>query len=847
MAAEPIGQAFVEIRADLTKLDADAAGVGERLTNALKPPNLSDDYHRVAQQMRDALGVPSVFEMLKENAGKAGESVRQSFVEAEDKSNAALSGIGKGDEFANVKSDAAKAGDEIKSQLTGASTHSKDQLSSVGSHGGNVFGKLALAASGLGVGFFLKDSLKAADESASGFAGLQKIIESTGHAAGLTADQVAKIASQQSVKIGVDDDEIIKAQEVLLTFKNIGGDSFSTVTGLAADMSKVFGGDLTGSATQLGKALNDPTQGISALSRVGVTFTDQQKEQIKTMQAAGDMAGAQAVVMKELKSEVGGAAEASATGTQKIGVAFGNMKENLGAGLAQALGAIAPSLTALIDSLGPPLVALGTSLGSLLPPLLAALAPALSGITQILPIMANSFGSLFKAIAPVIPILATGLVATLKILQPILPEIIAGLIAFKTAVAIEKTIGSAKAAIDGFSESSKVAQALTKVWTGIQTAFNFVMDANPIVLVGIAIAALVAAIVVAYFKFDAVRKIVDDVWQIMQKVWDWIENVFVLMWHGLHAAIDTVVSVIQGLWDKTEGLRGFIAGVFSVVWEAWRLQFLVARDAIQIVIAIIEWLWNNVLAPFVGFLGSVFAVAWEGFKLGFSLAHDAVQFVIDKVMWLWHNVLAPVADFLGSVFAAAMSGFHLAFTLARDAVQWVVDKIDFLWHVALEPLVGFVAGAFATGMGVAKSILGDIRDAFQWVIDKIDALIGWIGKIKFPDVPGWMKSIGGGIGSAFSAINPFNAIGGIFDRPTLGVFAEAGKEAIIPTTLPGRAMQLMQDSGLGAMWDRGGGSGNRSTTATVQFNGGQNFYDGTNADLVAQRVSVALAVRMVNA
>jgi phage-related protein len=61
----------------------------------------------------------------------------------------------------------------------------------------------------------------------------------------------------------------------------------------------------------LGKALNDPTTGLSALTRVGVTFSDQEKEQIKTMMAHNDVAGAQKVMLKELSSEFGGSAEAA--------------------------------------------------------------------------------------------------------------------------------------------------------------------------------------------------------------------------------------------------------------------------------------------------------------------------------------------------------------------------------------------------------------------------------------------------------------------------------------------------------------------------------------------------------
>lgn len=87
----------------------------------------------------------------------------------------------------------------------------------------------------------------------------------------------------------------------------------------------------------------------------------------------------------------------------------------------------------------------------------------------------------------------------------------------------------------------------------------------------------------------------------------------------------------------------------------------------------------------------------------------------------------------------------------------------------------------------------------------------------------------------------FLADGDIVDRPTFGVFGERGKEAVIPITRPGRAMELMQRSGLGEMWDahRRGAARNGAPIMAVE-----NLYvsDPTDADLVAQRVNVGVAV-----
>ena len=67
-------------------------------------------------------------------------------------------------------------------------------------------------------------------------------------------------------------------------------------------------------ATQLGKALEDPIVGLGALRRVGVSFTDAQKEMIKVLTMTGRKAEAQRIILDALDQQVGGAGVKAATG-----------------------------------------------------------------------------------------------------------------------------------------------------------------------------------------------------------------------------------------------------------------------------------------------------------------------------------------------------------------------------------------------------------------------------------------------------------------------------------------------------------------------------------------------------
>lgn len=183
---------------------------------------------------------------------------------------------------------------------------------------------------------------------------LEQTVSSTGMAAGLTADELKKMASGLQEVTTFGDEAVIGGQSLLLTFTNIGKDVFPRTTETMLDMSQALGQDLKSSAIQLGKALNDPIAGVSALSRVGVSFTAEQKEMIRTMVEMNDVAGAQNLILDELSREFGGQARAAAetyTGAlQQQQNILGDYQEQLG-------GAIIPLQVqftkAMVDFLAP--------------------------------------------------------------------------------------------------------------------------------------------------------------------------------------------------------------------------------------------------------------------------------------------------------------------------------------------------------------------------------------------------------------------------------------------------------------------------------------------------------------
>lgn len=202
-------------------------------------------------------------------------------------------------------------------------------------------------------------AVKAFGEAEQVTAKTEAVIKSTGGAANVTKDHVLKLAGAIRDYSGVEDEAIQNGENLLLTFKGIqnqagkGNDIFDQATKTMVDMSVALGTDASGSAIQLGKALNDPIKGVTALTRVGVSFTESQKEQIKALVESGDKLGAQKIILAELKDEFGGAARAvggTGTGSMKIALSqAGDALEALGAIVVPVISKVATFAKDLAD------------------------------------------------------------------------------------------------------------------------------------------------------------------------------------------------------------------------------------------------------------------------------------------------------------------------------------------------------------------------------------------------------------------------------------------------------------------------------------------------------------------
>lgn len=179
---------------------------------------------------------------------------------------------------------------------------------------------------------------------------LNAVLEATGYAAGLTGDQLDQFADGMEAATMATAEQVKTAAAVLATFKSISGDTFTRTLSLAQDLAATFGSDLSASAVQLGKALEDPINGISALARVGVTFSASQKDVIKGLVETGQKAEAQKLILDVLAQQVGGAGAGEA---KSLSGAFKSASDALGNFLEElaSLTGAAPGARAALDGI----------------------------------------------------------------------------------------------------------------------------------------------------------------------------------------------------------------------------------------------------------------------------------------------------------------------------------------------------------------------------------------------------------------------------------------------------------------------------------------------------------------
>lgn len=303
-------------------------------------------------------------------------------------------------------------------------------------------------------------------------------------------------------------------------------------------------------------------------------------------------------------------------------------------------------------------------------------------------------------------------------------------------------IGAMATAWGLWTGAIKLWQTVTKIAAGVQAAFNAVMAANPIMLVVMLIAGLVAAIVWLYQNNETARKIIDTAWKAIKNgikaAVDWIIGAWrnVSTWvtktlpDGFNKLKNNVVTVWNNIWSKISGVWASISGVFNVI-KTWVTITLAA-------------VWNG--------LKTTVSNVWDGIKTKITTIWTNVKSTFNSIKNFLKDTLGPV------------------FTWFRDSVikpVWdgIKTAIKNVWNNGIKPV-------FDT---ISKVLKGDFKGAFQTAKDSIDRIWKGVANVVRKPINFVINTVyNDGIRSVFNKVAGVVGIGKLDRANEIPAFAKGG-------------------------------------------------------------------------
>lgn len=362
------------------------------------------------------------------------------------------------------------------------------------------------------------------------------------------------------------------------------------------------------------------------------------------------------------------------------------------------------------------------------------LVPAFNAVRSVLPHVVDLFRALWDTVKPLVPALLTGLVVAFRLilaavtkLGPVLDAVTGFLRDHGVLVrSVVVAVGAAVAVWATWKLGILAWTAVTKIATAVQVAFNAVMDANPILLVVTAIAALAAGLIYAYKHSETFRNIVNKVFHAVADAGKW-------MWN----------NVLKPVFD---GLKK----AWGVLVEYLRVQWRIGKAVFDGVVSAAQDMWHNFLKPIFDVIATVWKTTW------------------DVVKAVWNNVVEPVFNAIKTGIGKVRDVIKTAVGIIKDVWSGIGDGLSAVWDNTLGPVFDSI-----------KSAIGWIISKIQWAIDKVS----WLAD-HMPFGPVGVE-VGKGANDVIGKII-HHARGGMTLGPHIAVVGDnpSGREVILPTDSP---------------------------------------------------------------
>ena len=661
--------------------------------------------------------------------------------------------------------------------------------------GGMLLKGLGAVGIAVGVGEFIKKGVEEYSTADALNAQFAAGIQSTNNAASLTVKGMDDLAKSIAGYSGQSYDSIGKTEQVLQTFtnlRNVGPDKiFDDATTAAANMAAKLGGDASASAIQLGKALNDPVKGMTALRRVGVSFTQSQTDQVKAMVASGNTMGAQKVILAELQTEFGGAAKAAGETLpgeiNRSKVAFGELTKAVVGGVMPFVTPVITGLANGMNALTPHIEAVGDAFKEHLDPFVKKVSESFHDFMDGFKNGVDALGSnqsyfahwgaaVFGVFDQVVKPAVDSFMKVFKNLAPVFAPLIPQVLQLASS----------------FSPLSLIFHAILPVLPQLVSLVGGFVS-----MLGGQLASVLHIILPIVTQLVGV--LTKDLAGIFKQLMPVVTQLAGVLGQVLGSVFKALLPITQMLWQ-------FIAQVFKVIEPLIPVVMKLVMAIVPLLSPLLQ-LVGQILTPLIGLFGELL----KPILALVSTLLSALMPIITVLVQALAAILPPVIKALMPIIQAVANIFLDILGPAIKGITEILGGIiDFLtgvftgnWSKAWKGVTEIFSGIWDTITGVVKGVVNGI-------IDLIDGVIKGV------------NSIGGAVGIHIGLIPHLAEGATVLPTPggTVVRVAEGGKaESVVDT---GKLNKLIDQA------TQGGGSGKGGNTF--------NIYEAVSAQATAMQV-----------
>jgi phage-related protein len=390
--------------------------------------------------------------------------------------------------------------------------------------------------------------------------------------------------------------------------------------------------DTKNAAIMLGKALNDPIGGVSALRRVGVQLNDTQEAQVKKLMATNDIMGAQKIILGELKTEVGGSAEAYgktfAGSLEKLKGTFGNLEEAAGGFLANALQPIIPKFQEIVDTI-------------------AGIAGGEADLATLTETLTDVFGGFGTVIGQTIEFFGNNRQAL---------EMLAGVLGGVLSISLIAAAGAMLA---------------------------FIGVSLPMLAIGAAIGAIAALIITNWSSIvEFLQPVLDffvGLFNTLKSQFDEFTTanapLFMATWETIKNAIGAGLIIIKNIWDAVwPSLQQVFSGVWNMIKGILTIAWGVVQMIITVGLALLTGDWSKAWTG----IKTAFEDIWTGIKDFLTGTWESIKGIFKGGLNAIVGMLNGFIDVINK--AGSVAGVKVAKLPSFDTGGWVPDDMVAVVH-----------------------------------------------------------------------------------------------------------------------------------------------------------------------